>query len=136
MAVTNGYADVEHVQPYVTPYALTIGSTSKPTTTQVEGFLDQAAGEIDGILKARGYGTVPATATADVLFLRMYTSFKATVMTYAAGFGSDNFPDGIQYMADAYAQFLKDLKDGMIDLPSQTARTRVGSLKPMRYIED
>jgi hypothetical protein len=135
MAVTNTYADVNNVQPYLTPYGLTIGAGSKPTTTEVEGFLDQAAAEIDAALKTRGYST-PATDATDILFLRMYTSFKATVMSYSAGFGADDFPDGIQQMADDYERFLEDVQDGSIKLPSGSGRKKFGTVKPMRYYSD
>ena len=136
MAVTNTYADVEHVQPYVTPYGLTIGSTSKPTTTQVEGFLDQTAAEVDAVLSARGYGTVPATDTTDILFLRLHVSMYAAVLTYAAGFGSDNMPDGIMEMKEHYNSFLQRLIDGDLTLPGQSYVKRPGVVLPQRYYTD
>lgn len=136
MAVTNSYADVEHVQPYVTPYSLSIGVSSNPTTGQVEGFLDQTAAEVDAALKTRGYGMIPATDATDILFLRGHVSRYAAVLTYAAGFGADNMPDGIKEFKEAYHAFLSDLKSGKVKLPSQSARPRIGSVKPMRYIED
>jgi hypothetical protein len=136
MAVTNSYADVEHVQPYLTPYGLTIGGSSVPTATQVEGFLDQVAAEVDAVLKARGYATVPATDATDILFLRLHVSMYAAVLTYAAGFGSDDMPDGIEEMKEHYHEFLKRIADGDLTLPGQSQVKRPGVMLPQRYTED
>lgn len=137
MAVTNPYADVEHVQPYVKPYGLTIGVASVPTTTQVEGFLDQTAALVDGILIARGYSTVPATGANDILMLRDPISRRAAVMTYEAGFGANDFPDGIQEMQNQWKMFISMLRNGDLRLIDQTsARKRMGTVLAKRYIED
>jgi hypothetical protein len=136
MAVTNSYADVTHVQPYMRPYGLVISGSSVPTTTQVEQFLDQVAAEVDAVLSARGYATVPATDATDILFLRLHVSMYAAVLTYAAGFGSDDMPDGIEEMREHYHDFLKRLSDGDLTLPGQSQVKRPGVLMPQRYTKD
>lgn len=135
MTVTNSYADATHVQALLGAL-FTISANSTPTTTQVEGFLDQTAADIDGLLTDRGYGTVPATGTTDVLMLRKYTSMCAAVTTYYAAFGHDDAPANVQEWAAECRQFMTDLKEGKRRLVNQNPRARLGVVLTGRYIED
>ena len=73
---------------YATPttvYARTTGRTftasSKPNTSQVAGYIDQAAGELDGILRRVGYALpIATTATAALALLEHYNALGAEAL--------------------------------------------------------
>lgn len=71
------YASVDAVQALIPHIQLT--ATSRPTLTQVQGFLDRLSAEVDGALASRGI-TVPITTPAYFL-----TSIDNLVSMGAAG---------------------------------------------------
>lgn len=139
MTVTNIYADVAHVQAHLNSLGgpgITIGVASVPTTSQVEGFLDQVAAEVDGILAGQGYGTIPASGTNDVLMLRRYIAQKVAAMVWMAGFMSDDLPGKVQRWLDEYDAFIARMLDKTQRLIDQTPRGKMGVVLMSRYIED
>lgn len=140
MAPTNIYAAVSDVQALINALSgtgLTIGTTSVPTTAQVEGFLDQVAAEVDGMLRGAGYGTVPATGTSDVLMIRRHVAQKAAAMTYHAGFGGfGETPARVEQWEKEYADFLKRLGEKSIRLVDQAPARRAGVIYVGRYTGD
>ena len=57
------YATTAEVQAHINQLGgatLTLGAATVPTLTQVSEWLDQLSAEIDAILTANGYSTVPA----------------------------------------------------------------------------
>lgn len=140
MAVTNSYADVTHVQAHLNALGtiaggLTIGAASVPTTTQVEGFLDQVAAEIDGLLAGQGY-TTPATGTTDILLIRRYLSVKVAAMTFSAGFMSDNEPTKVKEWRTEYKLFITRIINKQMRLVDQSPRVRGGVILASRFIGD
>ena len=139
MAVTNTYATGAQAQALMNQLGgatLTLGAASSPTLLQVEGWLDQLAAEVDGILKANGYGTIPATGTSDILMIGRYVAQKGAAMAYGAGFMFDTTPDKIKQWETEWDTFLTRLIEKSIRLVDQSPRSKMGSVKPMRYIED
>jgi hypothetical protein len=140
MAPTTQYAAVADVQAHLgnlgVPGGFTIGSGTTPTTTTVEGWLDSIAGEIDAILTARGYGTVPATGTSDKAMIKRYLAQKVAAMVYHAQAVFDVTPEMIKTWEEEYKGFLERLtekKQGLID---QSPRARTGVLLTGRYVEE
>jgi hypothetical protein len=133
MAVTNSYADKDHLQALIGGIFL-IKESSTPSTAECEGFLDQTAADIDGILTDRGYPTVPATGATDVLMLRKYTTFGAAVMTYYAAFGHNDAPNNVLSWLAQFEQFMDDLASGKRRLINQSPRGRAGVLRVGRYV--
>lgn len=140
MAVTNIYADGDDVQALFNVMGgavITLGAGTTPTLAQVEGWLDQLAAEVDSILVARGYSTVPASGTNDVLMIGRYVAQKAAALAYHAGYMFDDTPDKVKLWETEWADFLKALEDGKRRLIDQTAaRARMGTILARRYIED
>jgi hypothetical protein len=139
MAVTNVYATGANAQSFINQLggaSLTLGVASTPLLSEVETWLDQLAAEIDGILSANGYGTVPATGTNDVLMIGRYVAQKGAAMAYGAGFMFDETPDKIKQWETEWDTFLTRLIEKKIRLVDQSPRSKMGSVKPMRYIED
>lgn len=138
MAVTNGYADGDDVQALINRLGgatLTLSGGSTPTLAQAEGWLDQVAAEIDGVLKSQGYSTVPATGTSDVLMIGRHVAQKAAAIVYHAWAMYDETPDKIGQWEEEYQQFLDRLLDKKIRLVDQSPRGKIGSVTPRRYIE-
>jgi hypothetical protein len=142
MAVTNPYADSTHVQAHMSAlgsgYAFTISTSSVPTLAQVEGFLDQVAAEINGILAANGYGTIPATGANDILLIRRYVSIKAAALTYHAGFTVEDqyMPGKVKRWEADYDAFITRLTARQQRLIDQSPRAKFGVIQVQRYRSD
>jgi hypothetical protein len=68
--------------------------SSNPTLTEVEGFLDFTAAEIDGILRARGFLVpVPTTATGALQLLAHGNALGAAMMVEQGAQTSDRRED-------------------------------------------
>src|SRR3990172_2562933 len=136
MAPTNIYAAVSDVKALVTTASgsgLTISASSNPTTTLVEGFLDQTAAEIDSLLRGKGYGTIPASGTNDKLLLRRYTTLGAAVITWRAAFGGHDDTGRVKAWADEYKAFLERLSKNDQRLIDQAPLGKVGVVLMSRY---
>lgn len=139
MAPVTQYAAVADVQTLLNTASgtgLTIGESSVPTTTQVEGFLDQVAAEINSVLAGIGY-TVPVTGTNDIYMLKRFVSQKAAAMTFHAGFGGlGETPARVKRWEAEYDTFLKRLIDREQRLVDSAPRAKVGVVLTGRYRED
>jgi len=137
MAVTNIYAAVSDVQALIKAASgagITISGTSTPTTTEVEGFLDQVAAEVDGVLKAAGYGTVPASGTTDKLMIRRFVAMKAAALTWYAGYGGfDEVPSRVAQWEKDYEAFLMRLQKKTIRLSDQAPSSKIAEIYVQRY---
>lgn len=139
MAVTNGYADGDDVQALFNVMGsdvITLGAGTTPTLVQVEGWLDALAAEVDSILTGLGYGTVPADGSNDILLIGRYVAQKGAAMAYTAGYMFDETPDKVKLWETEWTSFLTRLADKTLRLIDQTVAGKIGSVKPMRYIED
>ena len=139
MAVSNPYATATDLQIYLNNLggmAITLGQSSAPTLTQTEGFLDQVAAEVNAVLVATGYGTVPASGTNDVLFLRRYVAQKAAAMVYHAGLQFDVTPEKVKRWEQEYDQLLERLITKQQQLIDQRPRATLRVIHVGRYVED
>lgn len=139
MAVTNPYADGDDVQAWLDQLGgttLTLGIASTPTLARVETWLDQLSAEVNSILTAQGYSTVPATGTNDALMIGRYIAEKGACMTYGAGFMFDDVPDKVSQWCESWDNFIKRLIDGDVVLIDQSPRAKAGTILSARYIED
>jgi hypothetical protein len=138
MTLTTSYAAVADVQALLNALGgpgITIGIASIPTTTQVEGFLDQIAAEIDSTLIGLGY-SVPVTGSTDIFLIKRYLAQKVAAMTYNAAFTMDEPPSKVKGWEDEYDTFLQRLIDGQQRLVNVSPRARIGSIKVGRYTKD
>jgi hypothetical protein len=137
MTVTNPYATVADVQALLNTASgtgITIGTASVPTTSQVEGFLDQTAAEVDSILRARGYGTVPADGANDILMIRRFVAEKAAAETWLAGYGGFDEPTArVKEWLKDYDDFLKRLIASDQRLIDQAPRQGLNVVLARRY---
>lgn len=137
--MANSYADTAAVQALFNVMGgntITLGVASTPTAAQVSGWLDALAAEVDSILTSVGYGTVPATGTNDVLLIGRYVAQKGAAMSYHAGYMFDDTPDKVKQWETEWDTFLERLMDKKQRLIDQGIRSKMGSVKPMRYRED
>ena len=88
---TDGYCELADVQALVQQY--TIDSNSNPTSTQVESFIKQDFGKINGLLRATGYSAPVAQqggqlASGGTINLKDDADLMDTVITLKANTGS------------------------------------------------
>lgn len=110
---------------------IALSANSVPPLAQVEDFVAQVSAEINGVLRAQGYGSVPATGANDLLLLRRYVSEKAAAMTYHAGYGGfGDVPARVARWEEDYADFLLRLRKGQQQLIDQApSSTAAGSIQ-------
>lgn len=94
------------------------GSTN-PTDDQVNELIEDIEAEINGVLTAQGYTTVPATASSDIKLLKRYNSEKVAAAVWGIIYAEDDFPAHVKAWRDDYAAFLSRLRRGEQDLPGQ-----------------
>lgn len=132
MAVTNVYATAADVQALLGPKSgigATFSTTSTPTLAQVEGWLDATAAEVDGILRARGYATIPATGDTDKLTIGKHVAEKAAASTYHAGWGGfEDTPARVKRWEEDYTAFVSRLRKGEQHLVNQAPRGAMNTI--------
>lgn len=95
----------------------TYSDSTKPTTTQVEGFITDIAGEIDTVLAGRGM-TVPVTTPAEFLtYVTHINALGAAALAERAGFPEASGPLATPASVVLWKQYqdgLKYLKEGKL----------------------
>ena len=100
------YCDIDDVKA-LNPKR-TYSATTTPTETQVEGYIDDIAVEIDNILQAQGYTVPVTTPTNFVDYLKTLNARGAAAQAEMA-----MFPDTMDGMSARGAQLLALYKDGL-----------------------
>jgi hypothetical protein len=79
----------------------TFTATSRPTITEVDGFLANTAAEIDGILRQRGYTLpVPTTASSALVLLAHGNELGAAAMVEQGAQKSDRLDSALSLWRD------------------------------------
>lgn len=90
------------------------------TTAQVGEIIDGIEGQIDGVLLAQGYTTVPATGARDVAMLGYQVGRKAAATVYELlKQPVDRSPDWVRTWNIDFAEWLDALRDGKLRLVDQ-----------------
>lgn len=92
-------ADVQALMP-----KWTINDSSTPTQTQVSGFIDDIAAEIDTVLSAQGLTVPVATPASFVAFLAMLNAQGAAALAVAGMFPSQAQADPVGTPLAAFLQ--------------------------------
>lgn len=87
-------------------------ASTRPTDSDVDDMIEQIEGEINGVLSAQGYQTVPATGSSDIKLLKRYVVTKVGAMVWRVVFSEDDAPSHIKRWEEDYAEFLKRLRMG------------------------
>ncbi len=101
------------------PTLSSFGEATRPTETQVLAFIQQVEGEINGVLSAEGYASVPATGADDIQLLRMYVADKVAAKVWGVVYAGSEMPAQIKTWHDEYKDFLTRLRRGEQHLPNQ-----------------
>lgn len=106
------YASVGDVETFNAIRTFT--GSSRPSITDVNGFLSETGAVLDGILAARGYALpVPVTATAALELLAHYNGIGAWFYSESAAPDSD-----MRETAEkAWANAQRMLRDGLVEPP-------------------
>jgi hypothetical protein len=105
------------------PAIATLDGSSKPSATEVEAFILQISAEINGVLAAQGYETVPATGASDVELLKYYTATKVAALTWDVAYGYNEQPATVKQWHQDYRDFLARLRRGEQFLTDQAPRS-------------
>ncbi len=97
----------------------TLGPATEPTLHQASATLDQIEAEINGVLAAEGYATVPATGAASVNLLRGYVETEAAYKLFTQVYGPNDLPEVVKAWHEDYRAFLSRLRRGEQYLPDQ-----------------
>lgn len=130
------YATADDVQALVPE--MTFSTTSNPTETEVTTMISQTEAEINGVLRAVGYTTIPVSDSSDVALLQGYVTRRVAAQAYMAAFRGDDAPYKIKQWNEDYSSFLMRLKRKEQQLASadNAPRPRMSTLIPRRYIGD
>jgi phage gp36-like protein len=132
------YSTVAKVQAYLNNLGgpgIDISPTSEPSDTQVLEWVTELSAEVDAYLRNQGY-SVPVTGTTDLAILSRYVSMKAAVLTWEAGFMTDELPGKIRAWRNEWDRFLERLSNGTLTLVEQSGTARTGTVFVSSYLED
>lgn len=88
-------------------------------TEDIERFIEEIEGEVNGILRALAYPQVPAVDDGDIALLRRYVADKVACMTYSFLVVGQDLPEGVRNWCSDYKDFLNRLRKQEQMLPSQ-----------------
>lgn len=122
-------SDVQSRNPY-----RTIGASTKPTTAEVQAWIDEAEAYVDGALATAGL-TSPCVNTSGIKVLRnkVATFVSGLVKIAYASAGGDDANDDGQKEVQQFNDFLIDLRSNSVEwggiLQSGTAGTSAQKLR-------
>ncbi len=123
------YASNTDVQALISTYSITLGASSIPTTTTVDGWCTQYSYVVDGVLRAKGYGTVPVTAAGDIGAITPYVAMRAAADTWMKHFGvADDQPQHVDEWLKQWEWFIGALAEGTFWLPTQNPSSQTFSI--------
>lgn len=97
----------------------TLTTSSEPTLAEITSVIDQVEAEIDGILAAEGYATVPATGPRSIHLLRGYVEREVAYQAYTQIYTPNELPAAVKTWHADYQAFLARLRRGEQHLPDQ-----------------
>lgn len=98
---------------------LGIGPTARMSAADVESIIAGLEAEVDGILLAQGYTTVPATGNRDVEMLGQQVRLKAAARVYVTLHQPQRSPDWVRTADIDWSEFLERLRRGQQRLVDQ-----------------
>lgn len=107
------YADVVALVPE-------LSGVTKPTSTQVGGWLDEISATIDSWLYQQGY-TIPVTGANDLLTTKHYTVVKVACTSVQVMSLGENYRQKAEGWCKEYSDFIEALSAGKFKLVNQTA---------------
>lgn len=98
--------------------------STEPTLAQVDDHIDEAEAELNGVLAAQGYTSIPATGANDVKLLRKHTANEAAYQVWVTAFGGQgDVPDTVKSWHAGFAALVNRLRKGEQDLIDQTPQS-------------
>jgi hypothetical protein len=113
-----GFCDIAAVQAHLSK--ATIGDDTKPSTTQVEGFIDSIASEIKGVLHSKGYATTQDDADAEAT-LSLINAYGAAALAERAMFPAPKMGEAWKTLWGLYTRGLDRVRKG--EIPNLAAQT-------------
>jgi hypothetical protein len=98
---------------------LGVGPTARLSSADVEAIIAGLEAEVDGILLAQGYATVPATGLRDAAMLGQQVRLKAAARVYVTLHQPQRSPDWVRTADIDWSEFLERLRRGQQRLVDQ-----------------
>ena len=114
------YADAADVAEKLKLAGITIDDSSDPTDTEVEDYIASYEAEIDGVLRAQGYPTIPASGTKDVNMLKQKVAMKVAAVVWMEKNSRGELSDRIKRYLEDYGMFINRLRRGEQWLANQS----------------
>lgn len=102
--------------------------SSQPSKARVVEVCIEVSLEIDAVLLAAGYTTVPATGTNDLALLKQYARFGSAAAAWHEGHVTDDEYPRVEFWEKSYRDFLPRLRRGEQGLIDQTIPSGLGSM--------
>lgn len=115
--MTHAYCTSADVQSRIGKI-FTLTTSSQPSIAQVEEWIQQKSGKLDGALKRAGYATVPPTAVHDLLQIKDMVANAVALMAIVAG--TYNVTEAQIAALSGWNEYIRDLSRGIIFLPDQS----------------
>lgn len=104
------YANEDEVQALIPEFV--ISTSSSPSLDSVTALISQAEGEINGVLSAQGYESIPATGANDVALLQGYVTRKVAADVWLTAYQRSEPPYKVKAWREEWADFIARLRRG------------------------
>ncbi len=116
---------------------LGVGPAARMGEADVEQIVAGLEAEVDGILLAQGYATIPATGTRDMAMLGQQVRLKAAARVYVTLHQPERSPDWVRTADIDWSEFLERLRRGQQRLIKQSpavAQDGQAQIVPLRVL--
>lgn len=107
-------------------FTVPFADDTEPTDDTVSDYIDQVEAEINGVLSAQGYSTIPAAGANDVKMLRRYVAQMTAVLVWQEFYSvpdDDDIPSPFGMWIKAYDTFMRALRRGEQHLIDQSPQS-------------
>lgn len=114
------YAAVTDVDRHLSTFFDPFTSSTTPTDTVVGELIDQAEAQVNGVLAAQGYNTVPATGSNDVNMLKLIVSQYVAALVFEDYYHTQgDLPQPFKRYLEWFEKFINRLTKGQAQLIDQ-----------------
>lgn len=120
------YASNSDVERHLTTFFTTpFTSGTTPTDTVVGEMIDQAEAQVNGVLSAQGYNTVPATGTNDVNMLKLIVGQYVAALVFEDYYHTQgDLPQPFKRYLAGFEGFITRLTKGEAQLIDQNPESK------------
>ena len=118
------YATVADVNSRIIASTFSIGTSTKPSETEVERWLDEATAVLNSCLLAAGYSVVPVTGDDDLITVRGPVANRVALQVLTTKFSWGKVPESLVQSLSGWRETKKMISDGNYWLPDQPSPSK------------